>query len=109
MARAAVSAPTVTGARSHARSNQVVIEHQEPYLLAWEHEAERLDGKPAPKLARSTRLEIRLIPRPEGALVRLESVLVPAGVLKGLALRLFGKKEIASHMQKSLDNLAHKF
>ena len=89
--------------------DQVVTAHQEPYLLAWEHEAERLDGEPAPKLARSTRFEIRLIPRPEGAMVRLESVQEPVGPLKGAAIRLFGKRELAGHMEKSLRDLAGRF
>ena len=86
--------------------DQVVTAYEPPYLIAWEHEAERLDGKPAPKFARTTRFEIRLIPRPEGAMVRLESSQEPAGPLKGLVLRLAGKRRVAAQMQGSLQNLA---
>ncbi|MDQ4143416.1 MAG: SRPBCC domain-containing protein [Actinomycetota bacterium] len=89
--------------------DQVVTQHQEPYLIAWEHESERLDGEPAPKLARSTRFEIRLIPRPEGAMVRLESVQEPVGPLKGAVIRLFGKREVARHMENSLRDLGEMF
>jgi uncharacterized protein YndB with AHSA1/START domain len=89
--------------------DQVVTAHQPPYLIAWEHEAERLDGKSAPKFARTTRFEIRLIPRPEGAMVRMESSQEPAGPLKGMALRLAGKRQVAKQMQKSLQNLAARF
>jgi uncharacterized protein YndB with AHSA1/START domain len=92
-----------------AEIDQLVTAYEPPFLLAWEHEAERLDGKPAPRFARSTLFEIRLIPRPQGALVRLRSVQEPAGVLKGVGIRLFGKREVAKHMERSLEGLAARF
>lgn len=92
-----------------AEIDQLVTAYEPPHLLAWEHEAERLNGKPAPKFARSTLFEIRLIPRPEGALVRLRSVQEPAGILKGVGIRLFGKREVAGHMERSLEKLAGRF
>ena len=85
--------------------DQVVSAYEPPNRLVWEHEAERLDGKPAPHFARSTVVEIRVIPRPEGCLVRLRSTQEPAGVLKGLGLRLLGKRELSSHLERSLENL----
>ena len=92
-----------------AEVDQLVTAYEPPFLLAWEHEAERLDGKPAPRFARSTLFEIRLIPRPDGALVRLRSAQEPAGVLKGVGIRLFGKREVTHHMERSLDTLAARF
>ena len=89
--------------------DQVVTGYQPPYLLAWEHEAERLDGEPAPEFVRSTRFEIRLLPRPEGSLVRLESVQEPAGLLRGAAVRLLAKRRVASDMERSLRALAGMF
>ena len=92
-----------------AEIDQVVSAYEPPYRIAWEHEAERLDGKPAPRFARSTVFEIRVIPRPEGSLVRLRSTQEPAGVLKGLALRIIGKRELTSHLERSLKNLPGDF
>lgn len=91
--------------KKESEIDQVVVAFEPPYRIAWEHESERLDGKPAPEFARSTYFEIRLIPRPEGAMVRLRSVQEPAGIIKGLAMRLFGKREVASHFERSLRNL----
>lgn len=92
-----------------AEIDQVVSVYEPPYRVVWEHESERLDGKPAPRYARSTVFEIRVIPRPEGCLMRLRSTQEPAGVLKGLGLRLFGKRELSSHLERSLKNLPGDF
>lgn len=95
--------------KKKAEIDQVVTAYEPPNRIVWEHEAERLDGKPAPRFARSTVFEIRVIPRPEGAMVRLQSVQEPAGLLKGIGIRLFGKRELASHLERSLKNLPGDF
>ena len=95
--------------KKKAEIDQVVTAYEPPHRVVWEHEAERLDGKPAPQFARSTVFEIRVIPRPEGALVRLRSTQEPAGVLKGIGIRLFGRKELAAHLERSLKNLPGDF
>lgn len=95
--------------KKRAEIDQVVTAYEPPNRIVWEHEAERLDGKPAPRFARSTVFEIRVIPRPEGAMVRLQSVQEPAGLLKGIGIRLFGKRELASHLERSLKNLPGDF
>ena len=92
-----------------AEIDQVVTDYEPPYRVVWEHEEERLDGKPAPRFTRSTVFEIRVIPRPEGSLVRLRSTQEPAGPLKGIAVRMFGKRELASHLERSLKNLPGDF
>jgi uncharacterized protein YndB with AHSA1/START domain len=94
--------------KKRAEIDQVVSAYDPPHRIVWEHEAERLDGKPAPRFARSTVFEIRLIPRPEGCLVRLRSTQEPAGLFKGLGLRLFAKRELASRFERSLMNLPGK-
>lgn len=86
--------------------DQVVVEHDPPRRLAWKHEAERLDGKPAPRFAAETVFTIELEPVGDRTTVTLMSQQVPAGVLKGLAIWLFGRREVTGHMDRSLNRLA---
>jgi hypothetical protein len=51
-------------------------------VYAWRHVAERLDGKPAPVFARSTRFRISPEPHGAGTLVRLRSTQEPASAVK---------------------------
>jgi hypothetical protein len=83
-----------------------VTDHEPGRLLAWRHEQERLGGKPAPRFARETRFEIRLEPESGGTRVRLHARQEPAGPLRGLVIRAFGKREVAGHMERSLERLA---
>jgi hypothetical protein len=85
--------------------DQRVTEWEPPRRLAWVHEAERLDGRPAPRLARWTRFEIRLDARPGGIQVTLESIQVSDSALKGLALRLAGRRRLAGAYESSLQRL----
>ena len=73
--------------------------------LAWRHLAERLDGKPAPRFAKSTDFEIELRPQPGGTCVRLHSVQEPASRPRALVIRLFGRRELAGSLERSLDAL----
>jgi uncharacterized protein YndB with AHSA1/START domain len=74
--------------------------------LAWRHEAERLAGKPAPRFAASTDFEIVLEPAGDGATrVTLRSVQEPASAPRGLVIRLFGRREVAQHLRRSLAGL----
>lgn len=92
--------------RKRAEIDQVVTDYVPDRVLAWRHEAERLDGKPAPKFARETVFSIRLQPEGAGTRVRLESRQEAAGPVRGLLIRLFGKREVAGHMDRSLARLA---
>jgi uncharacterized protein YndB with AHSA1/START domain len=78
-----------------------------PRRLAWCHEAERLAGKPAPRFAASTDFEIVLEPAGDGATtVSLRSTQEPAGALRGAVIRLFGRRDVAQHLRRSLAKLA---
>lgn len=91
--------------KKRSEVDQLVTDYEPNRLLAWRHEAERLDGKPAPRFAAETRLAIRLEPADGGTRVRLESRQRPAGPLRGLVIRLFGAREIAGHLERSLERL----
>ena len=96
--------------RRRSEIDQVVVEHDPPRRLAWRHEAERLDGRPAPRFAASTLFSMTL--EPEGARatrVSLRSQQEPASVLRGLVIRLFGRREVAGKLEESADRLAHAF
>jgi uncharacterized protein YndB with AHSA1/START domain len=70
--------------------------------LAWTHDAERLDGRPAPRFAAETRFEVRLELDGPGTRVTMESVQVPASALKGLVMRLFGGRELGRAYEDGL-------
>jgi len=86
--------------------DQVITRWEPPRTLAWRHEAERLNGKPAPRFAASTDFTIELVPDGAGTRVRLRSAQVPAGPLRGLAIRAFGRREVATALNDSLERLA---
>jgi uncharacterized protein YndB with AHSA1/START domain len=86
--------------------DQVVTRWEPGRALAWSHEAERLDGKPALRLAASTDLTIELLPEATGTSVRLCSRQVPASGPRGLLIRAFGRRELARSLRDSLEKLA---
>lgn len=92
--------------RKRSEIDQEVVEFDPPRRIAWVHLAEHLDGKPAPQFAASTRFTIDLVPDGTGTRVRLHSAQTPAGPLRGLVMRLFGQREIAQNLERSLDRLA---
>jgi uncharacterized protein YndB with AHSA1/START domain len=85
--------------------DQVITRWEPGRALAWRHEAERLDGKPAPRFAASTDFTIELVPEGAGTLVRLHSAQEPAGALRGLVIRAFGRRDVARALERSLDRL----
>ena len=86
--------------------DQRIVAWEPPRRLAWEHEAERLDGKPAPRFAAETHFAIDLEPADDGTRVRLTSRQVPASKPRGLVIRLFGSREIGGKLDGSLERLA---
>jgi uncharacterized protein YndB with AHSA1/START domain len=86
--------------------DQLVTGFDPERAIAWEHEAERLAGRPAPRFAASTRFTISLSPEGRGTRVRLDSAQEPAGALKGLVMRLMGTRELARNLDTSLERLA---
>jgi Polyketide cyclase / dehydrase and lipid transport len=85
---------------------QVVTRWEPGRALAWRHEAERLDGKPAPRFAASTDFTIELVPEGGGRSVRLQSAQQPAGPVRGLVIRAFGRREVAQSLRDSLERLS---
>jgi uncharacterized protein YndB with AHSA1/START domain len=92
--------------KKRSQVDSVVVEHDPPRRLAWRHEAERLDGRPAPRFASETLFTIELTPEGGGTHVRLVSRQQPASRPRGLVMRLFGTREVAGHLDRSLARLA---
>jgi uncharacterized protein YndB with AHSA1/START domain len=90
----------------HAEVDQEITHFEPNRLLAWRHVAERLNGKPAPKFAASTEFRIELEPDGAATTVRLRSQQVPASAVKGWVMKLFGTKDVARNLEKSLTKLA---
>jgi len=86
--------------------DQRVTRYEPGRVLEWVHEAERLEGAPAPKFARSTTLTIRLEPVAGGTVVSLESRQEPASIARGLVLRTMGRREVKRRLESSLERLA---
>ncbi len=84
----------------------MITRWEPPRALAWRHEAERLDGKPAPRFAASTDFTIELLPEAAGTRVRLHSAQQPAGPVRGLVIRGFGRRDVARTLERSLERLA---
>jgi uncharacterized protein YndB with AHSA1/START domain len=95
--------------RKRSEIDQLVVEHDPPRRLAWRHEAERLDGRPAPRFAASTLFTMTLEPEDDGTRVTLRSEQEPASALKGVIIRLFGRREIAGKLDESLGRLVARF
>jgi uncharacterized protein YndB with AHSA1/START domain len=74
-------------------------------LLVWQHLAERLDGKPAPKFAASTEFRVELDGDDEATTVRLRSLQEPAGAVKGWLMKRLGTKDVERNLEKSLVRL----
>jgi uncharacterized protein YndB with AHSA1/START domain len=92
--------------RKRSEIDQEVTAYEPPKRFAWRHLAERLDGTPAPRFAAETVFTIELEPDgDDGTRVTMESRQTPASAARGLVMRLFGKREIAQHVDKSLTAL----
>jgi uncharacterized protein YndB with AHSA1/START domain len=92
--------------RKQTEVDQVVTRYEPGRLLEWRHEAERLDGKPAPRFAEETRFSIQVEADDGKTRVVLRSRQTPASPLRGLVIRLFGRREVAGHLDRSLERLA---
>ena len=92
--------------KKRSEVDQVITRWEPGRALAWRHEAERLEGKPAPRFAASTDFTIELVPEAGGTRVRLRSAQEPAGALRGLVIRAFGRREVSRTLEDSLERLA---
>jgi uncharacterized protein YndB with AHSA1/START domain len=92
--------------RKRSEVDQQVVAYEPQRRLTWIHESERLDGRPAPRFAAETRFTVDLQPAGAGSTrVTLETRQVPAGVAKGLVLRISGTRDVRRLMRESLDRL----
>ncbi|MGB3443689.1 MAG: SRPBCC family protein [Actinophytocola sp.] len=98
---------TQHGHWGHRRSevDQEITECVHGKVLAWQHVAERIDGKPAPKFAARTEFRIELDGDAAVTTVRLRSLRTPAGPLKGWLMKRMGTKDIERNMDRSLVRL----
>jgi len=99
--------------RMHARwgrkateIDQEVVEYRPLSRLAWKHIAERVDGKPAPRISSEVVVTIDLHPAGAGTRVVLASRNVPSGRAAALMLRAVAAPRIRRSFQKALDNLS---
>jgi len=91
--------------RRKSEVDQEIIAWEPGRLLAWQHTAERLDGKPAPRFAASTEFRIELSPSGDTTTVRLRSLQEPAGAVKGWLMKRLGTKDIERALDRSLSRL----
>ena len=91
--------------KKHSEVDQELTAFDPERRLAWRHLAERLDGKPAPRFAASTDFSIELAPEADGTRITLRSAQVPASRPRGLVMRAFGRRELATTLARSLDAL----
>ena len=83
-----------------------IIDRSPPERLAWRHLEETLDDRPAPALSGETTGEVLLEAVGEGTEVTITSRQVAASRLRGLAMRLLGRRQIANMLDQSLTLLA---
>jgi uncharacterized protein YndB with AHSA1/START domain len=91
--------------KKRSEIDQEIVAYEPGRTLAWRHLAERLDGKPAPRFAAETVFTITLVPESGQTLVRMVSRQVPASRARGLVMRLFGGREVAKLLERSLSAL----
>jgi uncharacterized protein YndB with AHSA1/START domain len=84
-----------TWGKRRSQIDQRVVAYQPGRLLTWRHEAERLDGQPAPRFAAETLFTVELQAREGGTLVRMVSRQQPASPLHGLVMRLLARRDTA--------------
>lgn len=85
--------------------DETVIAYEPPRVLAWRHDAERLDDKAAPKISRHTEFWIELERLDRRTQVELTSRQVPDSLLKAILIRLFAAPRIARMLGSSLEKM----
>lgn len=88
--------------------DQRIVAYEPPTRLAWRHEAERLDGKPAPRFAAETVFTIELSRLENGTRMRMTSDQRPAGPIQGAVMRVSGTRQVAGLLDQSLKALAER-
>ena len=91
--------------RRRSEVDQEIVAWEPGKLLAWQHTAERLDGRPAPRFAASTEFRIELSADGDATTVRLRSLQEPAGAVKGWLMKRLGVKDVERALDRSLVRL----
>ena len=86
--------------------DQTISQYEPDRALGWRHDAERLNGKPAPSVSRQTEFHVQLEALGERTRVQLTSRQLPGNVFKGFLIRLVAAPRVARMMDSSLDKLA---
>jgi uncharacterized protein YndB with AHSA1/START domain len=86
--------------------DQTVTVYEPTHALAWRHDAEDLDGKPAPKISADTEFRIEVEAAGRDVLIRLRSRHVPGSLLNGIIVRLVAAPRVARMLDESLNRLA---
>jgi uncharacterized protein YndB with AHSA1/START domain len=92
--------------RKAAEIDQQVIEYVPCSRLSWKHVAERIDGKPAPRISTDVTMTIELHPAGAGTRIVLTSKNVPSGVASALMLRVVAAPRIRKSLTLALENLS---
>ena len=96
----------------HARGrateiDSVVVAREEPRLLRWHHEAERVDGKPGSVVfAHDATAEVTIYPDATGSLVTYRLLAEPGSLLNTFMLRIMAPGPIGRSFETSLERLA---
>ncbi|MFC5288985.1 SRPBCC family protein [Actinokineospora guangxiensis] len=88
-----------------AEIDQTVIAFEPGRLIAWKHTAERVDGLPAPKYAKSSVFRVELESAGTTTTVTLRLRQEPVSALHGIMMR-FGTRQLVRRMEESLVRLA---
>ena len=92
--------------RRHVEIDQEVTEYVPVSRLGWRHLAERVGGKPAPRISADVSIAVELHAAGGGTRVVLRSRNVPSGRAAALMLRLVAAPRIRRSFNRALDNLA---
>jgi len=96
----------------HARGksteiDSVVTEYESPNRLRWEHQAERVDGKPGSVVfARHATAEVTIQPDGVGSMVTYRLQAEPGTLLNTFMLRVLARGPITRSFDTSLERLA---
>ena len=84
---------------------QEITVYEPARRVEWTHTEEHPAVNHIPRLDRSTVISVELIPEGAGTRVRIETAQEPAGILRGIAMRLITQRSIERHITNSLQRL----
>jgi uncharacterized protein YndB with AHSA1/START domain len=93
--------------RHRFQIEQTVIAYEPHRRLAWKHDCEMVDGRPAANISKHTESCIELDPDPSGAgtRVRIFSRQTPSNIFTRIIIRHVAAKRIGANIQASLSRL----